>query len=69
MIETADGLTVCALLGSGARWDDWDWPQELAERPGNEVPPISREDVIWSVKRCGGCQRLPDNVGRARLFD
>jgi hypothetical protein len=46
LIENTDGLTVCVLLGSGAVWDEWKWPQELAELPGDEVPPITREDVV-----------------------
>ena len=46
LIEAIDGLTVCALLSSGARWDDWEWPKELAERPGDDMPPISGQDVV-----------------------
>lgn len=60
LMRPVDALTVCTLLTAGARWDGWEWPQELAEHPGDESPLITQQDVIEFVKALSLLPVAPD---------
>ena len=50
LMQPVDALTVCVLLTAGARWDDWDWPNELAEHPDGAAPAITVHEVMAFVR-------------------
>ena len=50
LLRPVDALTVCVLLAAGARWESWEWPLELMERPDESVQPLTEQEVAAFVQ-------------------